>query len=172
MLIGWTTLFLVDASLNRPTTARARHGKRRGMRLIVAGRDVHGRPPHPAGSPSQRGGLSKARAPRPSSCCLRSLPSRSRVARVTQAGVALDQLVAFVARRSRGSSATHALCHIPENCTWICCRHPLNKGQLLHLRRGSPMDLVYRPPAIASSLGGAGLQDQPKLSGQNAFLLP
>ena len=124
-------VFLVlgrDASgLNRPTTARARHGKRRGIRLIhprrnrsPAATSIGGTCP-PARSPAatlravlrKRGGLSKARAPRRVELLLEtlasSLPSIAIACRagqlVTQAGnlilVALDQLVAFVARRSR-----------------------------------------------------------------------
>ena len=124
-------VFLVlgrDASgLNRPTTARARHGKRRGIRLIhprrnrsPAATSIGGTCP-PARSPAatlravlrKRGGLSKARAPRCVELLLEtlasSLPSIAIACRagqlLTQAGnlilVALDQLVAFVARRSR-----------------------------------------------------------------------
>ena len=124
-------VFLVlgrDASgLNRPTTARARHGKRRGIRLIhprrnrsPAATSIGGTCP-PARSPAvtlravlrKRGGLSKARAPRRVELLLEtlasSLPSIAIACRagqlLTQAGnlilVALDQLVAFVARRSR-----------------------------------------------------------------------
>ena len=124
-------VFLVlgrDASgLNRPTTARARHGKRRGIRLIhprrnrsPAATSIGGTCP-PARSPAatlravlrKRGGLSKARAPRRVELLLEtlasSLPSIAIAYRagqlLTQAGnlilVALDQLVAFVARRSR-----------------------------------------------------------------------
>ena len=124
-------VFLVlgrDASgLNRPTTARARHGKRRGIRLIhprrnrsPAATSIGGTCP-PARSPAatlravlrKRGGLSKARAPRRVELVLEtlasSLPSIAIACRagqlLTQAGnlilVALDQLVAFVARRSR-----------------------------------------------------------------------
>ena len=124
-------VFLVlgrDASgLNRPTTARARHGKRRGIRLIhprrnrsPAATSIGGTCP-PARSPAatlravlrKRGGLSKARAPRRVALLLEtlasSLPSIAIACRagqlLTQAGnlilVALDQLVAFVARRSR-----------------------------------------------------------------------
>ena len=124
-------VFLVlgrDASgLNRPTTARARHGKRRGIRLIhprrnrsPAATSIGGTCP-PARSPAatlravlrKRGGLSKARAPRRVELLFEtlasSLPSIAIACRagqlLTQAGnlilVALDQLVAFVARRSR-----------------------------------------------------------------------
>ena len=124
-------VFLVlgrDASgLNRPTTARARHGKRRGIRLIhprrnrsPAATSIGGTCP-PARSPAatlravlrKRGGLSKARASRRVELLLETLasalPSIAIACRagqlLTQAGnlilVALDQLVAFVARRSR-----------------------------------------------------------------------
>ncbi len=116
-----------DASeMNRPTTARARHGKRRGIGLIhprwnrsPAATSIGGTCP-PARSPAatlrtvlrKRGGLSKARTARRVELVLEtlasSLPSIAIACRagqlVTQAGnlilVALDQLVAFVARRS------------------------------------------------------------------------
>ena len=124
-------VFLVlgrDASdLNRPTTARARRGKRRGIGLI---HPRWNRSPPPASiggacpptrAPAvtlrailrKRGGLSKARPPRRVELVLEplasSLPPIAIAVRagqlVTQARdlllVALDQLVAFVARRSR-----------------------------------------------------------------------
>ena len=124
-------VFLVlgrDASdLNRPTTARARRGKRRGIGLI---HPRWNRSPPPASiggacpptrAPAvtlrailrKRGGLSKARPPRRVELVLEplasSLPPIAIAVRagqlVTQARdlllVALDQLIAFVARRSR-----------------------------------------------------------------------
>ena len=131
--MGWTTgrsswYWVRDASdLNRPTTARARRGKRRGIGLI---HPRWNRSPPPASiggacpptrAPAvtlrailrKRGGLSKARPPRRVELVLEplasSLPPIAIAVRagqlVTQARdlllVALDQLVAFVARRSR-----------------------------------------------------------------------
>ena len=124
-------VFLVlgrDASdLNRPTTARARRGKRRGIGLIhprwnrsPPSASIGGACP-PTRAPAvtlrailrKRGGLSKARPPRRVELVLEplasSLPPIAIAVRagqlVTQARdlllVALDQLVAFVARRSR-----------------------------------------------------------------------
>ena len=154
-------VFLVrrDASgLNRPTTARARHGKRRGIRLIhprrnrsPAATSIGGTCP-PARSPAatlravlrKRGGLSKARAPRRVELLLETLASSlPSIAIACRAGQlvrrrAISSWWRLSSSRSLRvgrvrSSATHALCHIPENCTspipWICCRHPLNKDE-------------------------------------------
>ena len=103
-----------------------------------------GRPPRPCGQSFANGAACRKPARRAaSSCCLRrSLRrfhrSRSRVARANSSRRRAISSWWRLISSSRSlrvgrvrSSATHALCHIPENCTspipWICCRHPLNK---------------------------------------------